>query len=278
MSKCKVCGTIGTENVCPVCGTPREIKSASGQSVDNPVYVNPEEERVKVIERCKKSVAKVLVQNEDGSSCHGTGWCGYPNFIITNAHVVVSTNGCADCIRCEFLNAQGERNNTLVLMKPVYVSPIDDIAILIPFNRSLPSTVVPLEISKVPTKQGETVFTIGNPEHYNFNYISGEVSNPTYFPQGNITGPYGSLQTTITLNGGNSGGPVFNSKGLVVGMATFSELKKEIREELDLNNFLMGEESRKIIDVKEIHGYGFCVKSEAILDAIEIAKSKMGDK
>lgn len=283
MSKCKVCGTIGEERICPVCGTPREeivkdVAKSINSVTSNKVYEDSEERRVKVIEQCKKSVAKVYAQYTNGSAGHGTGWCGESNFIITNAHVVTSEGVVAECIRCGFLDDRGQPNNSLVLMKPVYISTIDDIAVLAPLNRSLPNTVIPLTISRIPTKQGETVFTIGNPEHYNFTYISGEVSNPTYFPAGNTTGPYGSLQTTITLNCGNSGGPVFNSRGHVVGMATYSETKKEIKDHISLSSLLKGEEADKVIDIREIQGYGFCVKSEAILDAIEIAKVKMGVK
>lgn len=273
MRKCSVCGEqIGNEVVCPVCGTINQKIEKVKIEKEEKRIVDIEEVRVKTIEECKSSVAKVLIEYPNAVS-RGTGWCGSKDLIITNAHVVVSNdpNMIANNIRCEFYD------NKRVLMKPVYVSNVEDIAILMPLSGGLPDSVKVLEISDFETKQGETVFTVGNPLHYDFTYTSGEVANPSYFPKHNKNSSYGSLQTTLVLNGGNSGGPVFNSKGKVVGMATYSESKKSLEKQIDYTAIQEGREPVRVVErMIEIPGYGFCVKSSAILDAIRSAKYKMG--
>ncbi|MGN0804295.1 MAG: serine protease [Candidatus Coproplasma sp.] len=288
--KCSCCGEeVGAVKICPICGseisasapsssytnsaTPRydgkkmpETRESVNNSVikeepaepiksTNSILQQIADEKTRMVENCSKAVCIVYVPLNKTRASKGTGWCGYGDYIITNAHVVEAmAEGKGQGILCEFSEKLHLGGKALIDADLVYYNRTEDIAILLPENGKLPKGVTILKIDDTPTKQGEMVFTVGNPEHYKFTYTEGTVANPDYSRM-NESAKYKILQTTLTLNHGNSGGPVMNAKGDVVGMATFGEINAETH--------------------KEIHGYGFCVKSEAILSAIkETEKNK----
>lgn len=269
MSKCRVCGEeYGNNLICSVCGTPRPNDDAPAAKPVSPR--DAQEAKLQMIEKSKKSVCKVNVTYDNGSGCHGTGWCGGKDIVITNAHVVDTGSNSVHIKKliCEFSKDLNIRNN-LIPMKVAYMSVAEDIAVLVPERGSLPEEILAFEISPDDARLGEEVFTIGNPLHYKFTLMSGVVSNPDYKRNGQ-EGAYNSLQTTLTLNGGNSGGAVFNIDGVVVGMATYHELKQTV-DNVALET-AAGVIAGTLYGTDRIHGYGFCVKGEAILACIDRAK------
>lgn len=271
--KCSCCGEeMGNASVCSICGNPIERKPASTpvqQDDSGGILQRIAKEKTALVEECAKSVSKIVVDCGD-SVCTGTGWCGYGNYVITNAHVVEPMQeGVGKEIICEFSDKLKLGSEQKISVDIVYYSRVEDIAILLPKSKKLPSGVKVLTIEEKPTKQGELVFTIGNPLHYKFTYMEGAVSNPNYAQKGSER-KFTVLQTTLTLNHGNSGGPVMNANGNVVGMATFGETQQETEQVINPLGILIGDEVVQEKTVyKEIIGYGFCVKSEAILDAIK---------
>ena len=258
MSKCKVCGEeIGTNQICPICGTKQIIKKVVEQKEEPKIEINKpelsifqqiEKEKVELVQKCVLSVVRVIKRNKTYNSV-GSGWITRNNLVVTNAHVLLDQNGQYDpndTITIE-LNENVNTLNKTLLFKIEDISLEEDVAILSPKESKIPSCVPALEIADRETKQGEYVFTIGNPLHYKFTYTEGVVANPHYHRDG---GHFHEeiLQTTLTLNNGNSGGPVFDAYGKVVGMTTFCEL--------DSNEH-------------EIKGYGFCVKNFTILKMIK---------
>lgn len=228
------------------------------------------QQKTELVGECAKAVSKVVVENDKVVSS-GTGWCGYGDYIFTNAHVVeIATQPGFRKMTVEFSNKLDLGDQQVVPVKLVFYSATEDIAILLPLSGHLPHGVKVLKIDDTPTKQGELVFTIGNPLHYKFTYMEGAVANPDYNQAGSAR-KFTVLQTTLTLNHGNSGGPVMNAKGDVVGMATFSELEKETDRVLNPIALITDDQDdlfQEVEKYKDILGYGFCVKSEAILDAI----------
>lgn len=228
------------------------------------------QEKADLVEECAKSVSKVVVESDKVISS-GTGWCGYGDYIFTNAHVVeIATQPGFKKMTCEFSDKLKLGSQQVVPVRLVFYSAEEDIAILLPQSGRLPQGVKVLKIDDTPTKQGELVFTIGNPLHYKFTYMEGAVANPDYKQAGSKR-KFTVLQTTLTLNHGNSGGPVMNVKGDVVGMATFSELSKETDRVFNPIALITDDKDglfQEVEKYKDILGYGFCVKSEAILDAI----------
>ena len=270
MVRCKVCAAEVTTDVCPYCGA-KVLKDVSkvkatkekGEKIEAPkekpkdakpldILNQIDQAKAILVEQSRYSVVKVYAEFRPMFST-GSGFIVSGDYIVTNAHVVLKENSNRLSLFIEY--ADDLKLDTLkkAYAEVLYVSKEDDIAILKP-ERHIPSIIPRLKLCDTLTKQGEAVFTIGNPLHYRFTYIEGSVANPEYNKKN--ASKYSYLQTTLTLNHGNSGGPVFNMRGEVVGMATFSELIKQ-------------EDS---LEDQVIRGYGFCVSAKAIHDAISSLK------
>jgi S1-C subfamily serine protease len=130
--------------------------------------------------------------------------------IITNDHVVAG----ARSVEVSF------SNNESMKAKIVGVDPSSDVAILKVAARS--RALTPLRLGNSDTVQvGDPVVAIGNPFGLDRSITSGIVSAL----QRPITAPNGFtidhvIQTDAVLNHGNSGGPLLNSRGQVIGVSS----------------------------------------------------------
>lgn len=107
---------------------------------------------------------------------------------------------------------------------------VNDVAIL---NINNIDNILPLSIAKNDIQLGEEVFVAGFPMNMiieNLNFTSGSISSEVGFGQ-NIN----QFQFTAPIQPGNSGGPIFNSYGGVVGIAVSSASTKELEELLGSN-------------------------------------------
>lgn len=147
------------------------------------------------------------MQRRTGSS--GSGWVyDSDGHIITNAHVVSR----ASQIRVEF------EDGRTMLGKVIASDSFTDIAVikidpgigLIPMRRASDKRV----------NVGERVFAFGSPFNFKFSMSEGIVSglgrNPDTRGSGNTFTNY--IQTDAAVNPGNSGGPLVNVRGEVIGM------------------------------------------------------------
>lgn len=130
-------------------------------------------------------------------------------FLITNAHVVAGSTS----VIVQNNKGQEFRAST------VYMNPTSDIAILkIDDNDFKPQNILPYGIRKTGADLGETLFTLGFPREeivYNEGYMSAK------------TGFHGdtlSCQIGVSANPGNSGGPVFNKNGEVIGIVNTRQI------------------------------------------------------
>ncbi len=136
----------------------------------------------------------------------GSGFVISPDgLIVTNNHVIEG----ADEIRIEFFSGL-ELSATLV-----GTDPATDIALLrIEHDADLPH--VPWGDSEA-TRVGDWVLAVGNPLGQGFSVSAGIISARGRALQGNFDD---YLQTDAAINRGNSGGPLFNMAGEVVGVNT----------------------------------------------------------
>lgn len=135
--------------------------------------------------------------------------------ILTNAHVVSQDGTVADEVTVVFRHADGEKRVEGTL---VGVDNDSDVALIQVDPDGLDLTPLPLGDSDAVTV-GEPVVAIGNPLGYDFSVTSGIVSatgRSLRSPSG-ATIPNG-IQTDAAINQGNSGGPLINARGEVIGI------------------------------------------------------------
>ncbi|MCF8566112.1 trypsin-like peptidase domain-containing protein [Alicyclobacillus tolerans] len=113
-------------------------------------------------------------------------------------------------------------NNRSVQGKVIGTDPIDDLAIV---RISPPQGAVPLKFGNANSLQiGDLVVAIGNPFQLTSSVTAGIVSGLNRsMPTQSGRMMTGLVQTDAPLNPGNSGGPLFNAQGQVVGINTAIE-------------------------------------------------------
>jgi S1-C subfamily serine protease len=131
--------------------------------------------------------------------------------ILTNQHVV----GVSAYAAIQF---------TDVLKIPATIvarSPEKDIAVLL-VNPKYVADIEPVHLGyavdgRSPSVEGEQVFTIGSPLHQSKIMTSGIVSK--------IEAK--AIISDVNINHGNSGGPLFTTKGIVIGVTTFGDFSTQ---------------------------------------------------
>ncbi len=137
-------------------------------------------------------------------------------YLLTNAHVIEGENPEALTV-CQFVKtADGVQEKAFTKVRIVAVAGRYDLALL-KVEDSGKFPVVDIADSTI-LKQGDAVFTIGSPLGLTRSISEGVVAQPQrYVEQGNnIYGFY--IQMTAAISPGNSGGPLFNMKGQILGM------------------------------------------------------------
>ena len=150
-----------------------------------------------LFERLKNSVVTII--SEFGQ---GTGFLIDPaGLLLTNAHVVQQS---------EYLAAQfDDRRKVRVTLLTSDVE--NDLAILWINPAAFPEAIVAPIGSPTPLAVGQAVFTVGNPLDQERVLTSGLISRVEAT----------RIVSDINTNPGNSGGPLFNSTGEVIGVTTF---------------------------------------------------------
>jgi serine protease Do len=133
-------------------------------------------------------------------------------YLVTNAHIIRNSRNVA------VINNKGEEFKAIVLK----ADNKKDIAILKIVDQDFkPLPALPYGISKTGSDVAEPIFTLGYPRN-DIVYSEGYLSARTGF-----NGDTLSCQLGIAANRGNSGGPVFNRDGEVIGVISTKETDSE---------------------------------------------------
>ncbi len=172
-----------------------------------PSQADAEESLPELIRRVKPAVVSVITYNEKGEvAVTGSGFFVRPGQVLTNFHVVEAA------ARAEVRTFEG-KGKTYAVAGLIDVDEEGDLALLgveVPAERSRVS-----ETTTVMPEEGERIFVIGNPLRLEGSVSDGIISAVREVPSlGKI------IQITAPISHGNSGSPVFNMKGQVIGVVT----------------------------------------------------------
>lgn len=135
----------------------------------------------------------------------GTGFLiDAQGYIVTNSHIVDKARYVA------VQNSEGKEFTATI----AYTDVLHDIAILKINDTSFKSGSIPYSLKKNSANISESIYTLGYPRN-DIVYGEGYVAAKTGYNGDSLT-----LQITVAANQGNSGGPVLNRNGEVVGVIT----------------------------------------------------------
>ncbi len=142
----------------------------------------------------------------------GSGFLIDPKgYIITNAHVLKGSGAVV-------VNSKGQEFNATIanidLEKDLAILKIND-------QDYEPLKSLPYSIRRANTDLGEQIFTLGYPRN-DIVYGEGYLSARTGYNSDSLT-----YQVQISANPGNSGGPVFNNNGEVIGVLSTRQAQAE---------------------------------------------------
>jgi len=195
---------------------------------NNSKYVELKRKVDKLDQRINRPVKNKKDVGADRYSFNGTGFAISSNLIVTNAHVIEGANS------IKVQNADGDSFKVEVL----YSEPQNDIAILKVIDTTFTSlNTPPYTFKRSESDLGEDVYTLG--------YSSDTpVLGPGVLTSANGINSNDSVhyRISIPIIPGNSGGPLFDNKGNVIGIVNANQAQTE--------------------------GAHFAIKSSYLLDAI----------
>lgn len=165
-------------------------------------------------------------------------------YAITNAHVIENASEMAGSVFIYSIN------RTKYEAKVVGGDSFYDIAVLEFVKTPGPEVKTMIFAPKEP-RIGEKVYAIGNPlGEYPYTVSDGIISAKNRVRDG-LTGKFGFIQSTATVIWGNSGGPLVNEKGQVVGINSqiaFASMGGQSIWQPQINFALEGLLSSRLID------------------------------
>src|SRR5689334_10914524 len=160
-----------------------------------------------LVKRVKPSVVAIATYDATGEALMtGSGFFLAPGEVVTNLHVI---RGAA---RAEIKTLDG-KGKVYPVSGALAVDEEGDLALLgidMPLDR-----VRSTELARDLPDEGEQIFVIGNPLK-----LEGSVSDGIVSAVREVPNSYRIIQITAPISHGNSGSPVFNLRGQVLGVVT----------------------------------------------------------
>ena len=205
IKQCPVCGSNKIKEIIQNNNVQCQCLSCGSMIIDS--EHNNKKSPTEIFNNSLKSVVEIVADFKN-ESCAGTGFFIKKDLVVTCAHILINKEEISDNIYGNFYH-----NDKTFILELVSIDDELDTALL--KTKNIDSTPVKLEEKEVET--GETVYSIGNAIGQGLTIVSGNISDA----QRVINGiPY--ILHTAPVNHGNSGGPLFNEKGNVIGMISSS--------------------------------------------------------
>lgn len=205
LSGCALDGSLDQFLDSPGIQTPSQRSTVSADELDAP----------KIFSQTSPAVSTVISQfDQEGEMIAiGTGFAIEPARIVTNAHVVTDAfDPETKAIKLYLQREDGERVRARVLGVDYHA----DIAVLEAAKRIAER---PVKFAESLPETGDPVMAIGSPLGLTYTMSVGHITGVDRELRGLAGFPvYGALQTDAVIAPGNSGGPLINSKGEIVGV------------------------------------------------------------
>ena len=213
-------------NKCPICGSTKLNQKSiinNGKDViikyqclscdsivSNDSFLDQEKENNNASSIYNNSLKSVVEITADFSavSTSGTGILLKDNYVLTNAHILSIDDEIAENIYANFNNDVNSYN-----LEIISIDEDLDIALLKIDNIKY----IPIVLENIKVQTGEKVFAIGNAIGQGISIVEGIVSDNSREVNGKTF-----IMHSCSVNHGNSGGPLYNSKGQVIGMISSS--------------------------------------------------------
>src|SRR5829696_509982 len=160
-----------------------------------------------LVKRVKPAVVAIATYDASGEALMtGSGFFLRPGQVVTNLHVI------RGAVRADIKTLDG-KGKIFQVSGTLAVDEEGDLALLgvdMPLERSRTSELA----SELP-EEGEPIFVIGNPLK-----LEGSVSDGIVSAVREVPNSYRIIQITAPISHGNSGSPVFNLRGQVLGVVT----------------------------------------------------------
>jgi S1-C subfamily serine protease len=185
-------------------------------------YVQPRSIE-KLVERTQDSTVTVICRTGKDSVSQGTAWAidlengkdeKYPTSLITNHHVI------EDCIPAGGKLTVAELFKKEVPAEIVKWDKKNDLAVL-----ATGLKLKTLELSDFDPWPGYWVMALGSADGYEGSVAFGSVLNASEY----------EILITANISGGNSGGPLIDNEGKVVGTVSWSSTKEQYNGAVSLN-------------------------------------------
>jgi len=171
------------------------------------IHAQDRENLPALVKRVKPSVVAIATYDANGEPLMtGSGFFLRPGQVVTNLHVV------RGAVKAEIKTLDG-KGKVFPVNGTVAIDEEGDLALLnidMPLERSRTTELA----SELPD-EGEPIFVIGNPLK-----LEGSVSDGIVSAVREVPNSYRIIQITAPISHGNSGSPVFNLKGQVLGVVT----------------------------------------------------------
>lgn len=171
--------------------------------------VNAQQESLPaLVKRVKPAVVAIATYDANGEAVMtGSGFFLRPGQVVTNLHVI------RNAVRAEIKTLDG-KGKVYPVSGALAVDEEGDLALL-SVEMSPTERARSTELSKELPDEGEPIFVIGNPLK-----LEGSVSDGIVSAVREVPNSYRIIQITAPISHGNSGSPVFNQRGQVLGVVT----------------------------------------------------------
>ena len=161
-----------------------------------------------LVKRVKPAVVAIATFDASGEPVMtGSGFFLRPGQVVTNLHVV------RNAVRAEIKTLDG-KGKVFPVSGTLAVDEEGDLALL-SVEMSPNDRARSTELAKELPDEGEPIFVIGNPLK-----LEGSVSDGIVSAVREVPNSYRIIQITAPISHGNSGSPVFNQRGQVLGVVT----------------------------------------------------------